>query len=107
MALVYTAVIAPDLSVGLKGQTEQALEQLDRNLAEAGTDRTRLLSVTIYLTDISKKPILNQVWDAWIGTGELASASLRGGEARGRYRGRDRRRGSEVGRREPEASPAA
>ena len=66
--IVYTAVIAPDLSVDLKGQTEQALEQLDRNLAEAGTDRSRLLSVTIYLTDISKKPVLNQVWDAWIGT---------------------------------------
>ena len=65
--IVYTAVIAADLSLDLKGQTEQALEQLDRNLAEAGTDRTRLLSVTIYLTDISKKPILNQVWDAWIG----------------------------------------
>ncbi len=65
--IVYTAVIAPDLSLDLKGQTEQALEQLDRNLAEAGTDRTRLLSVTVYLTDIAKKPVLNQVWDAWIG----------------------------------------
>ena len=66
--IVYTAVIATDLSVDLKGQTEQALEQLKINLAEAGTDKSRLLSVTVYLTDISKKPILNQVWDAWIGT---------------------------------------
>ena len=66
--IVYTAVIAPDLSADLMGQTEQALEQLDRNLAEAGTDKSRLLSVTVYLTDISKKPVLNQVWDAWIGT---------------------------------------
>ena len=65
--IVYTAVIAPDSSVDLKAQTEQALEQLDRNLAEAGTDRSRLLSVTVYLTDITRKPILNQVWDAWIG----------------------------------------
>ena len=24
--------------------------------------------MTVYLTDISKKPVLNQVWDAWIGT---------------------------------------
>ena len=66
--IVYTAVIAPDLSVDLKGQTEQALEQLNTNLAEAGTDKSRLLSVTVYLTDISKKPILNRVWDAWVGT---------------------------------------
>ena len=66
--IVYTAVIAPDLSLDLRGQAEQALAQLDRNLAEAGTDRSRLLSVTVYLTDISRKPILNQVWDAWIGS---------------------------------------
>ena len=65
--ILYTAVIAPDLSVGFKSQTKQALEQLDTNLAEAGTDRTCLLSVTIYITNMSKKPILNAVWDAWIG----------------------------------------
>ena len=94
--IVYTAVIAPDSSADLRGQTEQALEQLDRNLAEAGTDRSRLLSVTIYLTDISRKPVLNQVWDAWIGERRLAPTSLRGGEARRRYRGRDRRRSGEV-----------
>ena len=42
---VYTAVIAPDLSADFRDQTRQALEQLDANLAGAGTDRTRLLSV--------------------------------------------------------------
>ena len=30
-------------------------------------NRTRLLSVTVYITDMSGKPILNEVWDAWIG----------------------------------------
>lgn len=65
--VVYTVVTAPDVSADLKGQTQQALEQLDANLAEAGTDRSCLLSVTIYITDMSNKPILNEVWDAWIG----------------------------------------
>ncbi len=65
--VVYTVVTAPDVSADLKGQTQQALEQLDANLAEAGTDKSCLLSVTIYITDMSKKPILNAVWDAWIG----------------------------------------
>ena len=65
--IVYTVVTAPDVSADLESQTQQALEQLDANLAEAGTDKTRLLSVTIYITDMSKKPILNAVWDAWIG----------------------------------------
>ncbi len=65
--LVYTAVIAQDLSADFRGQSRQALEQLDANLAEAGTDRTRLLSATVYITDMSRKPILNEVWDTWIG----------------------------------------
>ena len=65
--VVYTVVTAPDVSADLKGQTQQALEQLDANLAEAGTDKSCLLSVTIYITDMSKKPVLNGVWDAWIG----------------------------------------
>ena len=65
--ILYTAVIAPDLSADFKSQTRQALEQLDTNLTEAETDRTCLLSVTIYITDMSKKPILNEIWDAWIG----------------------------------------
>ena len=65
---VYTAVIAPDLSADFRDQTRQALEQLDANLAGAGTDRTRLLSATVYITDMSRKPILNEVWDAWIGS---------------------------------------
>ena len=65
--IVYTVVTAPDVSADFKSQTQQALEQLDANLAEAGTDKSCLLSVTIYITDMSKKPILNAVWDAWIG----------------------------------------
>lgn len=65
--VVYTVVTAPDVSADLKSQTQQALEQLDANLAEAGTDKSCLLSVAIYITDMSKKPILNAVWDAWIG----------------------------------------
>ncbi len=65
--LIYTAVIALDLSGDLRSQTEQALAQLDNNLAEAGTDKTRLISATIYITEIEKKPIVNEIWEPWIG----------------------------------------
>ena len=65
--IVYTAVIAPDLTADFGEQTRQALAQLDANLTEAGTDRTRLLSATVYITDMARKPVLNEVWDAWIG----------------------------------------
>ena len=53
--IVYTVVTAPDVSADLKGQTQQALEQLDANLDEAGTDKSCLLSVTIYITDICQR----------------------------------------------------
>ena len=49
--IIHTAVIAPDLSADFESQTQQALQQLATNLAEAGTDRTNLLSVTVYLTE--------------------------------------------------------
>ena len=65
--VVYTVVTAPDVSADFKSQTQQALEQLDANLDEAGTDKSCLLSVTIYITDMLNKPILNAAWDAWIG----------------------------------------
>ena len=39
---------------------------LDNNLAEAGTDKSRLLMVMIYLTDIDAKPEFNGAWDEWV-----------------------------------------
>ena len=47
-------------------QTVEILERIDRLLREAGTDRTRLLSATIYLADIADFDAMNQAWDAWV-----------------------------------------
>ena len=63
---VFTVATSPDKSPSIETQTRAALAQLDRHLAEAGTDRSRLLSVTVYLADIALKPGLNAVWDAWV-----------------------------------------
>ena len=65
--LVFTVATAPDSAAGVAGQTEQTLHCIDRNLAEAGTDKTRLLSATVYLTDIAKKAEMDAAWNAWIG----------------------------------------
>ena len=54
----------PDGSVGQ--QTRDILEALDRDLATAGTDKTKLLSVNIWLADISTFDEMNAAWDAWI-----------------------------------------
>ncbi|MBI5170586.1 MAG: RidA family protein [Candidatus Eisenbacteria bacterium] len=58
--------VVADRSLGVKGQTEAILKRIDERLAEAGTDKTRLLSVTIYLADIATFDEMNEAWDAWV-----------------------------------------
>lgn len=55
-------------------QTRQVLKQIDALLAEAGTDKTKLLQVTIYLADITTAPEMNKVWLEWV---DLANAPTR------------------------------
>ena len=50
-------------------QTREILATIDRLLAEAGSDKTRLLSATIYLADIATFAEMNAEWDAWIPAG--------------------------------------
>lgn len=50
-------------------QTKQILAQIDALLAKAGTDKTKLLSATIYLADIATFAEMNAQWDAWISAG--------------------------------------
>lgn len=62
--------LADDTSADVTGQTQQTLANIDRLLAEAGTDKTHILSVMIFLKDIEKDyAAMNAVWDAWISEG--------------------------------------
>mgnify|MGYP003469412241 FL=1 len=59
--------LANDTSLDIIGQTTQTLEIVDQFLADAGTDKSNILSVTIYLKDIEQDyDAFNQVWDAWV-----------------------------------------
>ena len=49
-------------------QTKNILERIDRNLLRAGTGKSKLLSATIWLSDIKKFDEMNQVWDSWVAT---------------------------------------
>lgn len=48
-------------------QTQTVLAQIDALLAEAGTDKSKLLSATIWLADMADFAAMNAVWEAWIG----------------------------------------
>ncbi len=65
--VVYLAgQVADDASLDAEGQTADILRQIDALLAEAGTDKSRLLSATVVLADIADAPAMNRAWDAWL-----------------------------------------
>jgi len=61
------AADAPGASVA--EQTKDTLKHIDKLLAEAGTDKSKLLSATIWLSDIRDFDEMNEVWDAWVASG--------------------------------------
>jgi enamine deaminase RidA (YjgF/YER057c/UK114 family) len=64
--LVYLAgQVADDLTQDVRGQTEQILASVDALLAKAGSDKSRILSVNIWLADIRTRDAMNQAWTAW------------------------------------------
>ena len=67
---VYLAgQVADDPVPSVAEQTRQVLARIDRLLAEAGTDKSRLLSANIWLADISRFDEMNAVWDSWVEPG--------------------------------------
>jgi enamine deaminase RidA (YjgF/YER057c/UK114 family) len=50
-------------------QTREILSQIDKLLAEAGTDKTKIMMATIYLADIKTFAEMNLAWDAWVAQG--------------------------------------
>ena len=64
---VYLAGIVADNPKGksVKEQTQDILRQIDGLLAKAGTDKSKLLSANIWITDMANFGEMNAVWDAW------------------------------------------
>ncbi len=64
---VYIAgQVAGDPSADVKGQTQQILDKIDAHLATVGSDKSKVLSANIWLTDISTWADMNEVWSAWV-----------------------------------------
>jgi enamine deaminase RidA (YjgF/YER057c/UK114 family) len=69
--LVYLAgQVAENRKADIAGQTRSVLQQIDRLLDEAGTDKSQILSATIYLADMTDYAAMNAVWDAWVPQGD-------------------------------------
>jgi enamine deaminase RidA (YjgF/YER057c/UK114 family) len=67
---VYLAgQIAEDATQNIEGQTRNVLASIDRLLAEAGTDKSRILMCQIFIADLKDFAGMNAVWDEWVADG--------------------------------------
>ena len=68
---VYLAGIVANEPKGrsVSEQTKDILAQIDGLLAKAGSDKSKLLAATIYITDMATFAEMNAVWDAWVSPG--------------------------------------
>jgi enamine deaminase RidA (YjgF/YER057c/UK114 family) len=68
---VYLAGIVADNPKGksVGDQTKDILKQIDGFLGKAGTDKSKLLSANIWITDMANFAEMNAVWDSWVSPG--------------------------------------
>lgn len=65
--IVYLAGQVPDDgNADIHTQTEQVLNNIDKQLAKAGSDKTRLLSAQIFIKDLADFAVVNGLWNAWL-----------------------------------------
>ena len=65
---VYLAgITADDQSKDVKNQSEQILATIDRLLAVCGSNKSKVLTATIWVSDIRNRPLMNESWNAWTG----------------------------------------
>jgi enamine deaminase RidA (YjgF/YER057c/UK114 family) len=84
-ASIYNGIVWVAGQVGNPGdsvsaQTQTCLDEVDRILAAAGTDKTRILSAQIWLADMADFPAMNAVWDSWVPQGNTPARAT--GEAK-------------------------
>jgi len=67
--LYFAGQISNDRTLDVEGQTHNILAKLDALLAEAGADRTQIVSAMIWLSDIRTRHAVNAIWDTWVPDG--------------------------------------
>ena len=65
---IYLAGQVGEPGDDVTAQTRTVLSEIDRLLAAAGSDKSKILMATIWLADIADFPAMNAVWDAWVDT---------------------------------------
>lgn len=64
--VLTTVATATEKAPSVYDQACDALANIDRNLAEAGTNKSRIITVMVYIADMNDKPEFNRAWDEWV-----------------------------------------
>ena len=68
--LVLTVAVAPDpVTPSMYEQSAKALARIDESLALCGSDKSKILSAIVYITDMNRKGEMNRAWDEWVDAG--------------------------------------
>src|ERR1700687_6292643 len=76
---IYLAGVVAKTTAGesVAKQTQEVLSIIDSHLAKAGSDKSKLLTATIYLPDMNTFAEMNAVWDGWVSAGKTPARAPR------------------------------
>lgn len=66
--ICMSGIVPDDNSLGMKEQTAQVLAKIDGILASAGSDKTKIMSAVVYISDMDQKDAMNEAWMEWMGS---------------------------------------
>lgn len=81
--LHFGGMVAKDTSQDMAGQTQQILDHFGELLEANGSDRSKVLTATVYLADFANKAAMNEVWEAWFDPADLPTRATVGVAALG------------------------
>jgi enamine deaminase RidA (YjgF/YER057c/UK114 family) len=64
--VIHAVATAPVKSTSVYDQTRQCLDFIDESLAMAGSDKSRIITVIVYLSDMTQKREMNRAWEEWV-----------------------------------------
>lgn len=65
----FAGQVPDDAAADIAEQTRQVLAKIDKLLAKCGTDKSKLLSAQVWITDMRYFDAMNGVWNAWTAPG--------------------------------------
>lgn len=76
--LHFCGVVGEDAAADIAGQMRSITQQIDALLAANGSNKAHILSTLIFITDMTLKPAMNEVWKAWLAPAHLPTRATIG-----------------------------